>query len=391
MPRRIYGLFLLMLLSLPCQGGWQQLFNGTDLTGWSGDPRLWRVEDGVLIGETNDTDKKVSANTFLIWQGGEPGDFELEFKARVTGNNSGVQYRSRALDPAKWVVGGYQLDLHPQASYLGMLYEEKGRGIACERGQQVKLDEKPEVLGTFKIHPVDLAVWNSYRIVAQGTHIRHFVNGKPAAEIEDTNPDKRAVQGIIALQLHAGEAMKVEFKDMRVQQVTKTKPKGEAAAAWIWKSATAANQEKVFFRRQFQLPPDIQSANITLMCDDRHVVFVNGQEIGTNQDWRVSYSYEVLPYLKQGSQNIIAIKGENNKGPAGLLVRFRATLKDGKKLYIVTDHNWLCSSQEADGWTGLNFQETSWQKAVAVRKTGEGPWDLGLAPETDEIIAIETR
>lgn len=391
MLRHLYGLFLLMLLALPCQGGWQQLFNGTDLTGWSGDPRLWKVQDGILIGETNDADKKVTANSFLIWQGGELADFELEFKARVTGNNSGVQYRSRAMDPAKWVVGGYQLDLHPQASYLGMLYEEQGRGIACERGQNVKLDEAPELLGTFEVAPVDLAVWNSYRIVAQGTHLRHFVNGKPAAEIEDGNSNKRAIQGIIALQLHAGEAMKVEFKDMRVQQVTKGIPKSEAAAAWIWKSTTPADQEKVYFRREFQLPPDVQSANITIMCDDQHVIFINGQEIGTNQDWRVSHSYEVLPHLKQGSQNIIAIKGENQTGAAGLLVRFRATLKDGKKLYIVSDPNWLCSSQETDGWTGLNFQETSWQKAAAVRKIGEDPWDVSLAPEAEEVVVTENR
>jgi len=384
-------MFLLTLAVSPCQAGWQQLFNGKDLTGWSGDPRLWRVEDGTLIGETNDAEKKVAANTFLIWQGGELGDFELEFKARVTGNNSGVQYRSRIIDPDKWSVGGYQMDLHPKANYLGMLYEEKGRGIACERGQRVKLDEKPEVVGTLEVPPVDLAAWNSYRILAQGTLIRHFVNGKLAAEIEDTNPNKRSIQGVIALQLHAGEAMKTEFKEMRVQQVTKAKPKGEAAAAWIWKSVTPADQEKVFFRREFQLPPEIKSASITLMCDDRQVLFVNGQEIGSNEGWQTSHTYNVLPQLNQGSQNIIAIQGENDKGPAGLLVRFRATLKDGKKLYIVTDHNWLCSSEATEGWTNLSPQGASWQKAVTVRKTGEDPWVVNLAPEPDEAIADKSQ
>ena len=151
MNRILIPLCLLMAI-LPCRAGWQALFNGTDLAGWSGDSRLWRVEDGVLIGETDDAGRKIDANSFLIWQGGEPADFELEFQARVTGgNNSGVQYRSRVVDAAKWVVGGYQMDQHPQASYLGMLYEEQGRGIACERGQRVKRGDTPEVAGPLEV------------------------------------------------------------------------------------------------------------------------------------------------------------------------------------------------------------------------------------------------
>ena len=92
---------LLCSTLLPAQDGWKPLFNGKDLTGWSGDPRLWKVENGTVVGETNNTDKKTAANTFLIWQGGEPGDFELEYQCRVTGNNSGVQYRSKVVDAAK--------------------------------------------------------------------------------------------------------------------------------------------------------------------------------------------------------------------------------------------------------------------------------------------------
>ena len=183
---RFILLFSLILTVSPCQAGWQALFNGKDLSGWSGDPRLWRVENGVLIGETNDDEKEIASNSFLIWQGGEPGDFELQFRARVTGgNNSGVQYRISVVDAAKWVVGGYQMDLHPNAPYLGMLYEERGRGIACQRGQRVKLGETPEVTGSLEVPTVDLAVWNFYRIVAQGHILRHFINGKLAAEIQD--------------------------------------------------------------------------------------------------------------------------------------------------------------------------------------------------------------
>ena len=120
----------------------QKLFNGKDLSGWEGDPRLWAVVDGVLVGETNGSDKKVSANTFLIWKGGEVGDFDFKMTARVTGgNNSGVQYRSKVLDKAKSSVGGYQMDMHPKQEYLGMLFEERGRGIQCLRGEKVVLEK----------------------------------------------------------------------------------------------------------------------------------------------------------------------------------------------------------------------------------------------------------
>ena len=368
---------------LPCQAGWQTLFNGKDLAGWSGDPRLWRVEDGVLIGETDDAGRKIDANSFLVWQGGEPGDFELEFQARVTGNNSGVQYRSRVIDPAKWAVGGYQMDLHPDASYLGMLYEEQGRGIACLRGQRVKLDDAPEVTGTLEVPAVDLAVWNSYRIVAQGQMLRHFINGRLAAEIQDLQPEKRAAKGVIALQVHAGPAMKTEFKDLRIQQGGKAAPGGTPTAVWIWKSATPAENEKVYFRREFQLPADVASASVMVVCDDQHRLLVNGVDLGMAGDWKTPRSYDVLAHLKPGGRNVIAVEGINEKGAAGMALRFRATLKDGKNLHIVSDASWLCSSEAPEGWPNLDFPATSWPKAVVVGKMGDAPWGALMPPEAE--------
>jgi hypothetical protein len=382
MTRILIPLCLLMAI-LPCRAGWQALFNGTDLAGWSGDSRLWRVEGGVLIGETDDAERKIDANSFLIWQGGEPGDFELEFQARVSGNNSGVQYRSQVVDPAKWVVGGYQMDLHPQASYLGMLYEEKGRGIACERGQRVKLGDTPEVTGPLEVPAVDLAVWNSYRIVAQGQMLRHFINGKLAAEIQDVQPEKRAAKGVIALQVHAGPAMKTEFKDLRIQQGGKAAPGGMPTAVWIWKSTQPAADEKVFFRREFQLPADVASAALTVACDDEHRLFVNGVDLGTGVDWKTPRSYEVLAHLKPGGRNVIAVEGRNQQGAAGIALRFSATLKDGKKLHIVSDANWLCAGESPDGWQNLDFPASAWPKAVVVAKMGDSPWGAIMPPETE--------
>ncbi|MEO0018414.1 MAG: hypothetical protein RLZZ522_1697 [Verrucomicrobiota bacterium] len=216
--RRLLAPLLSALSLCSASAEWKPLFNGKDLTGWSGDPRLWKVEQGVIIGETNATDKKLAANSFLIWQGGEPADFELEYQARVTGNNSGMQYRSKVFDAAAWRVSGYQMDLHPNQPYLGMLYEEGGRGISCLRGQRVTLADKADVTGKLEIPDVKLEEWNSYRIVARGNVLQHFVNGVLATEITDVDPAKRAAKGVIALQIHAGPPMKAEFKELRIQK-----------------------------------------------------------------------------------------------------------------------------------------------------------------------------
>jgi len=366
---------------------WQNLFNGKDLTGWTGDPRLWSVKDGVLVGETDNDGRKIEENSFLIWQGGEPGDFELEFKGRVPGaNNSGMQYRSHVIDAAKWSVGGYQMDMHPNQSYVGMLYEERGRGIACERGQQVNLGEKPDVIGTLDRPDLKLSDWNDYRIVAKGPDLQHFINGKLAAEIHDTDEKRRALKGVLALQLHKGEPMSVEFKDIRLRGLdagpTPPPPvKSEPVMQWIWSKPNAEPGEKVFFRREFHLPPDVASASLTITCDDSYTVWINGAEVGKGTEWRTPGTYDVLARLKDGGKNVMAVETKNEGGPAGLALRLRATLKDGRKLYQISDNKWLCSHEAPEGWQNLDTPPQNWQPAATVNKMGEGSWGPVIQPE----------
>lgn len=372
------------------QDRWQSLFNGKDLTGWSGDPRLWRVEDGVIIGETNDADKKIGANSFLIWQGGEPADFTLEYQCRVTGNNSGVQYRSKVVDAAKWSVGGYQMDLHPNAPYLGMLYEERGRGIACQRGQRVELNDKPQETGKLELPAVDLAAWNSYRIVAQGNVLKHFVNGKLAAEIHDVHPAKRSASGVIALQLHAGPAMRAEFKDLRLHQDPKAKAAAKAQAkrgaqaqpfSWIWSGPTPGAEEKVFFRKEFQVPAGITDASLVVTCDNRHHLFINGTDLGTSGDWWSPRSEDVKTHLKPGL-NVIAIEGRNEGGPAGLALRLSAGLANGGDFQLVSDASWQVSGEAPENWTAPGFKPEGWKNATVIGKAGIAPWG-DVIPATD--------
>jgi hypothetical protein len=208
----------------------KNLFNGKDLTGWKG-LDFWSAQDGAIVGQTT-KEKPTKGNTFLVYKD-EVADFELTFKYRITDvngksdgfGNSGVQYRSKVIDEKAFVVGGYQADFECGKAYSGILYEERGRGILAQRGQKTVIKEgskKPEVTGEVgksaeiqaKIKPAD---WNEYRIVAQGGHLQHFINGVQTIDVVDETA-VGAKKGVLALQLHAGAPMKVEFKDLVLKE-----------------------------------------------------------------------------------------------------------------------------------------------------------------------------
>jgi len=205
----------------------KNLFNGKDLTGWKG-LDFWSVEDGCITGRTT-KEKPTKGNTFLVWQGGEVGDFEFTFKYKIVGGNSGVQYRSKVVDEKGYVVAGYQADFEAGKTYSGILYEEKGRGILAQRGQKtvIKDGEKPgkakvEVTGEVgKSAEIQAKIkageWNEYRVVAKGGHLQHFINGVQTVDVTDETA-VGAKKGILALQLHAGPAMVVQFKDLVLKE-----------------------------------------------------------------------------------------------------------------------------------------------------------------------------
>jgi hypothetical protein len=162
-----------------------------------------------------------------MWKGGTPGDFELRLTYRIKGGNSGVQYRSKHLKDQKdnaWVVSGYQAEVANGPGHDGFLYHERGRGSVCLVGEKVEMDAagKKNVVGsvgdakaiaaTFK--PND---WNDYIIIAKGNHLAHYLNGVQTIDLTDNDEKGRAMSGIIALQIHAGGPMVVEFKDLRLK------------------------------------------------------------------------------------------------------------------------------------------------------------------------------
>ena len=197
----------------------KSLFDGKSLAGWSGISSNWRVEDGTITGSSKESEP-LQNNTFLVYE--KPvKDFVLTCDFKISGGNSGIQYRSKVIDKDKFIVGGYQADIDSQIRFMGINYEERGRGILAERGEIVKLgkDGTKEVVGssgdvealTSRFNVKD---WNSYKIVAKGKVCQHFINEYLMSEIHDEQEDKRAAEGIIALQLHAGPPMKVQFKNI---------------------------------------------------------------------------------------------------------------------------------------------------------------------------------
>ncbi len=209
--------------------GFRSLLEGNNLAGWDGDRRLWSIKDGVITGRTTD-DRPLQANTFLIWREGVLDDFELRFSYRILAGNSGVQYRSR--DLGNWSVGGYQADIEAGQTYSGILYEEQGRGILAERGQKTVVDEtgKVKVVGSVgDSDELQAAIrdqgWNDYVILARGNHLIHRINGNVTVDVRDNQIEKRSRSGILALQLHVGPPMQVQFKNLRLKRLKpETKP-----------------------------------------------------------------------------------------------------------------------------------------------------------------------
>ena len=212
--------------------GMKSIFNGKDLSGWDGDPRLWSVRDGVIHGET--TPENVAAgNTFILWKDGTVKDFDLRLSFRCNAtNNSGIQYRSKHIvdDKVKnkWVVRGYQHELRNEVEFpniSGFTYDEGGkRGRICLVGEKASWEADGKKATGSLIEPEEfkklfkLDNWNDVVIIGKGNNIKHYLNDRLILDFTDNEPNLALHEGIVALQLHAGKPMWVEFKNIRLFQ-----------------------------------------------------------------------------------------------------------------------------------------------------------------------------
>jgi hypothetical protein len=221
----------------PDADGFVTIFNGKDLTGWEGHPDYWRVVDGAISGyEVKDK----SRQTFLIYK--EPvKNFELRLKfkfapgadGKISGN-SGIQFRSKVLDPKKdpHRVGGYQADFDAGNGFTGIIYDEAsvagGRGIMSKRGEKTHYaaDCDPKKPHTEKLAMSDAEIkkaikvgdWNDAVLTVKGNSVKFAINGVTTTEMIDESP-KALKEGVLAFQCHAGFTMDIQFKDVKLKKL----------------------------------------------------------------------------------------------------------------------------------------------------------------------------
>ncbi len=207
------------------EDGFQSIFDGRSLAGWeTPEASYWAVEEGAITGRITN-EHPCTVNQYLVWEGGELADFELKLKSRLSGEggiNNGFQFRSRLLPDHD--VCGYQMDNNLQTPWLVRLYDEFGRHTLAMRGERAVFDPEGRRAAT-KIPEAEgpawfrLEDWHEYHLTCVGHRITLRVDGRLAAEVEDNDPRRRELQGILALQLHSGPPTVVQFKDFRLKVI----------------------------------------------------------------------------------------------------------------------------------------------------------------------------
>lgn len=222
----------------------KQIFDGKTLSEWKGDSNYWRVENGNLVGEVT-PETLLKSNTFMVWQGDQPGDFELKLEFRITeAGNSGINYRSEVIDSIPNALRGYQADIDGKIRYTGQNYEERKRATLAYRGEKVIINsqDKPEAPGSLKSNVLkncwqsriitgSLGVsdslktkiksedWNEVHLVINGNRLQHYVNDILMSDVTDNDVINRKLKGHLGVQVHVGPPMKIEYRNIRLKNL----------------------------------------------------------------------------------------------------------------------------------------------------------------------------
>ena len=212
------------------ESGFRSIFDGKTLAGWDGDPKYWRVAESVMTGEIT-PETIIKSNTFIIWRGGSPKDFELKVEYRITsGGNSGINYRSvvapdKVTPSNQFAMRGYQCDIDGQNRYTGNNYEEKGRLFLAERGSVTHVTgmQPPVILSSLgdnkELAALITSDWNSIHLIIRGNVLMHIMNGHLMSVTIDDDAVGRMMEGLIGVQVHVGPPMKVEYRNWRLKNL----------------------------------------------------------------------------------------------------------------------------------------------------------------------------
>lgn len=227
----------------PDNEGFIPIFDGETLHNWEGDSTYWRVEDRSLVGEITPA-TILDRNTFIIWRGGTPGDFELKLAFRISENgNSGINYRSERVEGIPFALSGYQCDIDGQNHYTGQNYEERKRTTLAYRGQIVTVQPPADtkaadllqryisqnawknVQVTGSLGSPDSLIthirrddWNECHLIVRGNRMQHYINDILMSDVTDNDTLHRSLSGLIGVQVHVGPPMKVEYRDIRIKE-----------------------------------------------------------------------------------------------------------------------------------------------------------------------------
>jgi len=221
-----------------------QIFDGKTLEGWYGDKTYWRADNGNLVGEVTPT-TLLKSNTFIVWEGGEPSDFELKLEFRIAEDgNSGINYRSETIDSIPYALRGYQADIDGKIRYTGQNYEERKRTTLAYRGEKVIISSQanPKKPGSLRANvqnncwqsrevvsrlgesdslktKINFEDWNEAHLIVDGNRMRHYINGILMSDVRDEDTDNRKMSGKLGMQVHVGPPMKVEYRNIFLKEL----------------------------------------------------------------------------------------------------------------------------------------------------------------------------
>ena len=392
-----FFLFCKFLLCMGLGADTVSLFDGKTLDGWEGDSRFWSVEDGAITGRSTE-EVPCEATSYLSYTKQEFANFELtvSFRFLTERGNGGIQYRSEWVDEGKTRMRGYQADLETGERFSGVLYEENGRGMMSKRGEKVVVDVngKRSVEKLMEAEKAQASIkhgeWNSYRVVADGHMLIHEINGFRTVEVVDNEKNRNATKGILALQMHKGVPVTVQYKDVKMLELLDTKFTGDkgpkvirpvATPEWIWggekddeKAVVALEGEgTLVFTKEFELGELPERCYMAVNADNACLVRLNGRKVADPDNWRESVVVDVANLLRKG-KNTIVVRASNSEGIGGVIMQ----LSD----ILVTDRSWVCS-------------DLAKKKLVTVSHGEHGvkPWGKVLAElkeeVPDELMAME--
>jgi len=367
----------------PARGrGPAPIFDGVSLAGWEGEPGWWRVEDGAIVAESTAARPR-ERTTYLVWRGGLVDDFELTLSVRLQNGNTGIQLRSRELPG--FLVEGYQADLDTLHQWTGGLYEH-GSGLLAARGESVVLDQAGKRHVTSIGDPALLAEavghndWYEYRIVARGERIELFLDGVLMSRTEDRRRDAPR-RGVLALQLHAGGASRVEFKDIALALLDDDPP---VVPNWIWGPESRQPEATMHFRRSFRVDGPPTRAELVATGDNLLELFLDGEPVAESHDWTRPVFVDVSEQLSDGwraaagkgqwSQHELAARVVNEGGPAGLLLELRVSGPGVTPTTVVSNSTWLSAASVEEGWQELSGPAPGWASAADLAPLGGGAW-----------------